>query len=370
MSNWDKHGELLSSLGWEDGLLLASCNNCGITLMQPADMMAKSCIHCGAMMIEQMDPNADRPPHLAPPELVLNLRKERNRAETDFTNWVKKFYFPPAGLSAEKLHERMRLVYVPAWLMDTTLETQWIADAGFDYDVVSHREKYRGGGWSTQQVTRTRKDWEGRAGQLTLRYDNLPADAIEEEFQFWKLARLLRSGDRIVNKAVPYEQREAEPAAFMLPNRIPADAINDMLPTLMERAKSDVQIACRADHIRNFNWAPKILEQNWTKMLIPIWSTWYLDEDDRTRMVFLNAVTGHGWGEKIPSMRRTWRVGLYFLIAALALIGFGIVGGLSSGNWGTLGGMTMLAILLMGIFMVVVLYVSYQKNKDDHFGRF
>ncbi|MFK7803514.1 MAG: hypothetical protein AB8G95_17900 [Anaerolineae bacterium] len=367
MSN---HETVLRDMGWEDGLLLASCNNCGITLMQPADMMSQSCVHCGAVMLEEIDPEADRPPHLAPPELVLNLKKDRSRAESELAAWVKKFYFPPADLDATKLNQRMRLVYVPAWLMDTTLETIWMADAGYNYDVVSSREKLRGSQWSTEQVTRTKKDWEGRAGNLTLRYDNLPADAIEDELHFWNMVQLRKSGDRFVKTAAPFTQREAEPAAFLLPSRIPADAVNDMLPVLMERAKADVQVACRADQVRNFNWAPKIQEQNWTQMLIPVWSTWYLDEDDRTRMVFLNGVTGHGWGEKIPSMKRTWRVGLYFLIAALALISVGALAGLASGSWAAFGGLTVLAMLLMGMFMIAVLFVMYQKNKEDYFSRF
>lgn len=364
------HTSVLSEMGWDDGLLLASCNNCGISLMQPADMMSQSCVHCGAVMIEQIDPEVDRPPHLAPPELVLSLKQERKHAGYEIKKWVSKFYFPPADLVTEKLNQRLRLVYVPAWLMDTTLETSWMADAGFDYDVVSSREKLRGSSWSTEQVTRTKKDWEGRAGKLTLHYDNLPADAIEDELHFWNLVQLRKSGDRFVQAAAPYAQREAEPAAFVLPSRIPADAVNDMLPVLMERAKSDVQAACRADQVRNFNWAPKIEEQNWTQMLIPVWSTWYLDEDDRTRMVFLNGVTGHGWGEKIPSMKRTWQVGLYFLIGALALIGVGVLAGLASGSWGAFGGLTILAMLLMGLFMLLVLYVTVQKGREDYFRRF
>ena len=369
--------DMLKDLGWESELHMVGCNHCGLTFMQTEQSLEQPCLHCGSTLLEEMMPDSDQPPHWAPAELALPLRLTRQRAQTELAKWRNNFRFPSADLTDQHLNQRLRLMYAPAWLMDTTLETKWAADVGFDYDVISHKEKLQGSQWSTQQVKRTKKDWEGRAGTLTLRYDNLPADAIERESSFWPLVRLVGSADRFVSdaakqtaKAGNEAQHAGEQPSFVLPSRIPADAVTDMLPLLMERAKVDVQAACRADHVRNFNWAPTIQQQNWTQMLIPVWSTWYLDEDNRRRMVFVHGTTGNGWGERIPSMRRAWRVGMFFFAAALALIIIGAVLGFASGNWASFGGLGFLAVFLIGLPFLMVLWVSFQKGKDNFFGRF
>ncbi|MEM9777995.1 MAG: hypothetical protein AAF902_25695, partial [Chloroflexota bacterium] len=347
------------------------------TFMQPDDSVYDPCVHCGSLQLDRMDVEQDRPPNLAPAELVMKLRMNRKRAEKELGNWRRKFRFPSKDLTDANLNKRLQLIYVPAWLMDTTLQTQWAADVGFDYEVQSFKEKYKGSSWTTQEVRRTQKDWEGRAGTITLRYDNLPADAIEEENQFFPLVRLGRNADRFVADATKNTESsngafaaDKEASSFILPSRVPADAVSEMLPVLMERAKVDAQKACRADHIRNFKWAPKILEQNWTKMMIPVWSTWYLDEDERRRMVFMHGKTGHGWGEKIPSMRRAWRVALFFFAAAFCLMMLGAVVGIISGNWGSFGGLTFVSIMLIGFPLLMVMWVSFQKGRDSQFGRF
>ncbi len=364
------HASQLAQLGWQDGLLLAACSNCGLGIMQPADMFDQPCVHCGSYLIEELDPDADQPPHLAPPELILNTKVDEKKAHKELSNWYSRFFFPPADLSLPTLMSRIRLMYVPVWLMDTRLNTQWAADVGFDYEVISSQEKLRGSTWSTTEVKRIQQDWEGRAGTINLNYENIPADAIEREFNFWPVVRLTPSQHKLLHRAEPYNATTAEKATFLLPSRIPADAVNDMLPSLMGLAQDDVQSACRADHIRNFNWAPKIEQQNWTKLLMPVWSTWYKDEDDRKRMLFINATTGQGWGERIPSMRRTWQVGLYMLIVAAVFMVAGLTFGLLSNNWAVMGLMTLIVFVMMGSFLLMAVYTIFQKNKEDFFGRF
>lgn len=367
----------LKDMGWPANFILIGCNHCGLTFMQPESSLNDPCVHCGSHQLELMDPDADRPPNLAPAELAMKLRLNRKRAEEELASWRRKFRFPSKDITDSHLQQRLRLIYVPAWLMDTTLQTQWAADVGFDYEVLSFKEKYKGSNWTTQQVKRTQKDWEGRAGTISLRYDNLPADAVEEENAFYPLVRMGHNADRFVHEAAKHTQQSdgvlssaSESSSFILPSRIPADAVTDMLPVLMERAKDDAQQACRADHIRNFKWAPKIQEQNWTKMMIPVWSTWYLDEDERRRMVFLHGLTGNGWGEKIPSMRRAWQVAFIFFAVAFGLMILGAVVGFASGNWASFGGLTFISIMLVGIPLIMVIWVSFQKGNTNHFNRF
>ena len=80
--------------------------------------------------------------------------------------------YPPADLSPENLQQRLQRLFIPAWLVDASALASWQAEAGFNYEVVSHQEKYSDtqGGWRTQEVKEPRVRWEPRLGKLERTY--------------------------------------------------------------------------------------------------------------------------------------------------------------------------------------------------------
>lgn len=364
------HAALLGRLGWVDGLILAGCGSCHLVSLMPESQVDSRCFHCGADQVEPIDPTADVSSHLAPPELIVPQRLDGSKAAFRLKTWGKRFWLRPGDAAHAALVNRLRFVYVPIWLMDSVVDATWQAEAGFDYQVESHREAFASGRWRSEKVERTRQDWEPRTGRMNLQFDNVPAEAIEREMTFSRLIRRPIIGLKTVEDAQPYSGDALGRATICLPTRIPQDAVNDLAPLLMELAKNKVQAACRADHVRKFEWAPSLTEQNWTKMLYPLWSTWYLDDDERPRLIFINGLTGHGLAERVPSMKRAWLFSSFFIVLASIILAIGIILGIAAGSLSPLFSLFAVAVLLLLFPLVIILFVIYQRGRPDHFRPF
>jgi hypothetical protein len=217
-------------------------------------------------------------------------------------------------LRAETLRSRLRRVYLPAWLVDSDVAAVWQAETGFDYQVVSHQESYRDGGWQTRKVNETKIRWEARAGQLQRHYDNVHAPALEE---IGGVRSRLGSFDR--EKAVPYQAEMLAQSLVRLPNRDPIDAWPDTQPTFKELAAAECRQAAGADHIRQYRWRAEYGNQHWSLLLLPVYSTWYLDDDRQPLPVLLNGRTGHFFGVKRASAKKARRATLVLAILAALL---------------------------------------------------
>ena len=95
-----------------------------------------------------------------------------------------------------------------------------------------------------------------------------------------------------------------EGALVRLPNRDTIDAWPDAQPPMQKRAMGECQVASGAEHIRQYGWQPDFSGQNWTLLLLPVYSTYYLDDDDQPQPVLLNGRTGQITGTKKASMKR------------------------------------------------------------------
>ena len=145
----------------------------------------------------------------------------------------------PATLRAATLQSRLQKLYLPRWLVDGDVQAEWQADAGFDYQVVSHQDRFdeTKGDWQSEQLTETRVRWEPRLGRLQRHYDNVAAPAIEEDgalqkaigdydLQTSRILRCRRAGGRAraVAQSLGRGRLAGCPAAFSSPGgrRVPA----------------------------------------------------------------------------------------------------------------------------------------------------
>ena len=164
----------------------------------------------------------------------------------------------------------------PRWLVDASVAATWQAEAGFDYEIVSHEEHFDGerNHWRSQEVTETRVRWEPRLGKLQRRYENVPVPALEEE------ALIRRQlGDFAAAQAAAYRPESLENAVVALPNRSPEDAWEEARPLFGQRARRDCKQAAGADHMRSFRWTPQFTAPQWTQLLLPVYATHYQDDD-------------------------------------------------------------------------------------------
>lgn len=238
----------------------------------------------------------------ASPELVVPFQVTSEQVQAALGEFARSYWLPPPDLKSGNLISRLRRVYVPVWLVDSDVSATWQAEAGFDYQVVSHQEKFTSGKWVTVEVKETKIRWEPRLGRLQRRYENVRAPALEE---FEEIRSRLGPFDS--RSATAYRPSALDGALVRLPDRDQSDAWPDTQPRFKQLATADCQEATQSDHFRQFGWQAKYNNQRWSLLLAPLYSTWYLDDDGIPVPILLNGRSGQFHGLKRASMKRAKR---------------------------------------------------------------
>jgi hypothetical protein len=279
----------------------AVCEVCDWSYLYDANGGSIICPHCYRATLTPLAPG-ELAPDSRPesgPELAAPFRITETDVEKQIKKFARSYWFTPGDLSARNILSRLRRVYIPAWLVDSDVAAAWQAEVGFDYQIVSHQENYSNKSWITTKVKETKVRWEPRVGQLQRHYDNVRAPAMEEI-------------DDIRNKLGKFESTSAETyrpemldgATVRLPNRDQVDAWPDTHLRFRRLAENECRQASKADHIRQFGWRAQYANQRWSLLLLPVYSTFYLDDGGQPVPVLLNGRTGQLHGLKRASMKR------------------------------------------------------------------
>lgn len=350
---------------WGKNMALSHCQACDGNFVVPLDLETDLCPYCGHTVLTYIDEKTDQPAYIHAPEKMIPFSVSRQKLTEKATQFAKKSWFAPADLTPQKLNKRLQPLYLPFWLVDASANARWRAEVGFDYQIVSHREKYGDGGWQSEKIKETKIRWEPRLGTLNRRYDNRPAPALEEHVQWQHLLGAFR-----LDAAQPYQAEVMKNVMVRLPNRPPDDAWPDAEASLKAAATTEVQQASQAEHIREFRWAAEYSDQHWTQMLVPIFATYYRDDDDKVQMVYVHGQTGVLAGKRRTSLKKARRYAaiigigaalLFTLSLVLAIIGFFEAAVLP---WAGLGFM---AGVGLGITAVLPILIAYSIN---NFGMF
>ena len=227
--------------------------------------------------------------------------------------FASKIPFAPKDLTSQNLRSRLCRLFLPMWLVDAKVEARWWAEVGFDYKVVSHQAHYddHRGGWSSREVEEGRIRWELRLGKLERNYHNISAPALEEDMVIKQEMGAFKLGE-----AVEYPVKEIEDSFVRLPNRDTKDAWVEATPAIHTAAAEECRQAAGADHIRQFSWKPQYSNNNWTLMILPLYTTYYLDAEKVAQPVFIHGQTGQIRGVRRASMKRGQRMSLIILVIA------------------------------------------------------
>jgi len=294
---------------WQRLLQAAICGYCDWNYLLPPGEEMPVCPHCYRQKLTSL--NEEDLEKSSAPELVVPFSVSTDTVEARLSEFSKRFHFSPKDLQAKSLVARMRRVYIPAWLVDSEVAAVWQAEAGFNYQVVSHQESFAGNSWQTKEVEETKVRWEARAGQLQRRYNNVRAPALEEIGDVRaKLGFFESDGAQV------YRQEMLENALVRLPNRDRLDAWPDTQPTFMELAAGECREAAGADHIRQYKWQAQFANQHWSLLLLPVYSSWYYDDEQQPQPVLLNGRTGQISGAMRASMKQAKRATTIIAIAA------------------------------------------------------
>jgi hypothetical protein len=305
---------------WNADLTPLVCERCDWTFLAPAGAAKLGCPHCHQAGLTPLDhagaEHTTPGPELAPPELVVPFSLSPAALEGAIQSLAKAIPYAPDDLNPPRVRSRLQAVYLPMWLVDAEVQATWQAEAGFNYEVVSHQEKFEEnrGGWSTRQVNETKTRWEPRLGRLQRSYQNISAPALEEHRQFQ--AQL---GPFELSQAQPYQPQAIQSSLLRLPDRHSQDAWTDAKPAFEEAAVEECRQAAGADYLRHFSWQAEFQKQNWTLLLLPVYTTYYLDDENRPQPVLLHGQSGKISALRRASLKRARRSTITLLVVATVL---------------------------------------------------
>ncbi len=312
-----------SQTNWGSNFIGAACEACNSTFLLKDS--PSNCPYCGQQTIAPLSNEEMHTLYTQPPEMTLHFVMEKEQIAQKLKKFSKRFWFAPHDMTLAHLRERTRPIFLPMWLVDSDAAAQWQADAGFDYDVVSHREKYKNNRWETEEITRTKIKWEPRVGTLARRYDNHPAPALEEHNELrQKLGRFK------LKRARPFSIKDIERCPIRLPNRAPDDAWLEAEASVKNAASDQCRQASNAEHIRDFKWAAQFSNKEWTQLLLPVYTTYYQDDNGRFYPIIMHGQSGklHGIRRASAKKAKRWSVAIAtiaFLTLCLSMI-LGAVG--------------------------------------------
>lgn len=347
------------SAAWGMPLQAAYCEGCDWHYLLPQSLPLPLCPHCCRAQLESIEA-ASEPPA---PELLLPFTLSADTLAERIEQFSGGIWFAPGDLKAATLQSRLVKLFLPMWLVDSQMEALWQAEAGFNYEAITHRESYEDGGWRTRQITETRVNWEPRVGQLQREYHNTPAPALEEHF---KLMQQLGNFD--VKAGRRYKPRAAADALIRLPNRSSTDAWPDAQPPLQAAAAEECRQAARADHIREFRWSSRAARQNWTLLLLPTFATYYLDDDQQPQPILIHGQSGQISGPRRASMKRARKVALVIVAIAAAIFTLSLIVtlvGLLLTPLLLVGGVGLIIAIIVGMLAVAPLVIVWQVNRSQ-----
>lgn len=358
------------STGWGFEPEWAACERCGWGYLVPAGARPRNCPHCFATSLSPVDkriePGQQNFDRVRPPELYLPFSVSEPELAQGIQSFSRGIPFAPPDLNPGNLANRLQRLYLPLWLVDADVQANWQSEAGFDYQVVSHQDRYddQRAGWVSQEVKEGRVRWEPRLGSLKRSYGNVPAPALEEE------PRLRRSlGDWSLQKSQPYRPEAAAGSIIRLPDRVPGDAWREAFPAIQAAAGEECRQAARADHQREFRWTPQFLSQNWTLLLRPVYTTFYLDDEGIQQAVLIHGQSGRVSGQRRASSKRAQRAAWIVLGAALVIFLASLALSVASAVFPPLlpiGGFGFLFSLLVALGAVFPVFQVWQFNRSEN----
>ncbi len=311
---------------WGFSYQLGICEKCDWLFLIPSPSVASQpavapvCPHCFQARLSGVEQNSALVSQQRPPELLIPFSLSSAALQQSLVSFSTGIRFAPTDLNLANLHTRLQCVYLPVWLVDSQIQATWQAEMGANYQVVSHQDRFddNRGGWTSKEIEETRVRWEPRLGRLKRSYQNISAPALQAHLLIQQ-----RLGNFDINKAQTYASAKAFggiPAGrsfVRLPDRTQADAWPDAKPRFQQAAAEECRQASSGDHIREFKWTPEYQTQNWTLLLMPVYTSYYVDDDHIPHTLFIHGQTGHLSGLRRPSMKRAQRTSLWIAISGV-----------------------------------------------------
>ncbi len=313
---------------WGMDLAAVSCKHCHSSYLIPCvPAPAGLCPNCSQDALEVIPGGLTEMAHPYPPELILPASLPPSKIDDAIRAFAAGIPFAPPELTPNVLRSRLTTMYLPMWLVDGAVSAYWQAEAGFDYQVLSHQELYEQGkgGWKTREVKDPRIRWENRVGRLDRAYQNVAAPALDDAPRLEKQIGSFHMEGALSYTSQHIQPGGARPSFIRLPDHPPEAAWCEASTAFQKTAADECRRACEAGHLRQFRWKAQFARLNWTLMLLPVYSTCYADDHGKQHTVLIHGQTGAFSGERRASVRRAGQFSLSILIVGILLFLAGLL---------------------------------------------
>lgn len=353
-------------LGWGKKLRAVVCENCDWRFLYISEKGLNACPHCLRSDLSTLDKDEVSRLITDPPELFLSFAVDVESIHQEINKFAEDIRFAPKDLIFQNLRTRLTSVYIPNWLVDVEVNAVWEAEFGYDYQVVSHREHFdqNSGRWKTQELTESRIRWEQRVGRLIRTYHNIRTPALEDDALLNQ-----RIGTFEASEAKQFEAALLLDSYVSLPSRSKEDTWSAAVPSIQSAASTECRRAGAADHIRQFRWNPSFDNQYWTLLLLPMYTTYYLDDDNTPQAILVNGQSGKLYGIRKASMKRARETSLVIVAVAVAVFLLSMASVLVSILLPPLlifGGIGIFLSIVLGISAVIPIVMVWQFNNQEN----
>ncbi len=139
------------------------CKNCGATITLPADQLSTVCPFCDSTYVIDVAPGQSSQQS---PEFVIGFALTPEQALEKFRSWLSAGgLFRPGDLSAAKIEEKLRGVYLPFWSFSMLARSHWTARIGENYTRTVTYTTMENGRSVTKTQTVTETEWWGLSGE-------------------------------------------------------------------------------------------------------------------------------------------------------------------------------------------------------------
>ena len=358
---------LLSDLTatWGNEVAAAVCEHCDWSYLFPLGTTPERCPHCFEIALNPLTAQVDHLPHHAAPESVLPFTISEDALAQSIKTFARGIPYPPHDLRPDSLRTRLETLYLPKWLVDAEVTATWQAEVGFNYDVVSHQAQYEQirSTWRSEEVIETRIRWEPRLGRLDRTYHNIPAPALEGSSEIES-----KLGKYDLDPAQPYHPETVGDGTVRLASRSTADAWPEASPGFQSAAAEECRQATSADHIRGYRWDPSFHSKHWTLLLLPAYSTYYLDDEKRPQPLLIHGQSGRVSGARRASLKRAQRTMWIIIVVAATLFIvslLGIVASVVAPALLVIGLLGVITSLFVGLVSLVPIIIVWQFNRSE-----
>ena len=209
------------------------CQNCGFNLSYTKDYLSKTCPYCRTNYVEQVATLQEN----VRPEKIIPFIVTNDQAKKEFMNWLSKGFWAPRNMKKFSKINELLPMYVPVWLFDAVVTTQWSGQSGMRRSRQVAYKVQEGNIEKTEYRTEHYTEWYPVSGQHEGIYSSLPIPASEA---LVKHVSRMKKFDRDLLPIVDgYDYEKAEPfdSKYVMSCSVDTSIIqiDDAMPTFTKR---------------------------------------------------------------------------------------------------------------------------------------